>query len=239
MSMQWADLDSDDSDDDVMSNIPIQHAGLNDGTVQVQSYLNEIEEEFPEQPNDTAEDPKSVQNSADESESEEDDEDDEDEEALREALRKAREEKKLKEEKAKKDARPLTKKEKAALKNQELNDLDNLLNELGVSESNGDVKNIDGGKEKTEVNVEGGQSKSSKKKKKRKKKKDGPTSNKVAEEETVEIVDIATALKSKVKGIKKSNNAATAAAKEAKAKSANKKKDKKKKDKYAHGAPSR
>ena len=35
MSMQWADLDSDDSDDDVMSNIPIQHAGLNDGTVQV------------------------------------------------------------------------------------------------------------------------------------------------------------------------------------------------------------
>lgn len=94
MSMQWADLDSDDSDDDVMSNIPIQHAGLNDGTVQVQSYLNEIEEEFPEQPNDTAEDPKSVQNSADESESEEDDEDDEDEEALREALRKAREEKK-------------------------------------------------------------------------------------------------------------------------------------------------
>lgn len=33
--MQWADIDSDDSDDDIMNSIPIQHAGLNDGTVQV------------------------------------------------------------------------------------------------------------------------------------------------------------------------------------------------------------
>jgi len=34
MSMQWADIDSDDSDDEEM-HFPIQHAGLNDGTVQV------------------------------------------------------------------------------------------------------------------------------------------------------------------------------------------------------------
>ena len=34
MSLQWADIDSDDSDDEAM-NIAIQHAGLNDGTVQV------------------------------------------------------------------------------------------------------------------------------------------------------------------------------------------------------------
>lgn len=32
--MKWADIDSDDSDDEVM-NIPVQPAGLNDGTVQV------------------------------------------------------------------------------------------------------------------------------------------------------------------------------------------------------------
>lgn len=34
MSANWADMDSDDSDDEDM-NIPIEHAGLNDGVVQV------------------------------------------------------------------------------------------------------------------------------------------------------------------------------------------------------------
>ena len=34
MSTKWADMDSDDSDDEI-DIIPIQPAGLNDGTVQV------------------------------------------------------------------------------------------------------------------------------------------------------------------------------------------------------------
>ena len=38
--MKWADMDSDDSDDEIM-NIPTQPAGLNDGTVQV-SYHSAI-----------------------------------------------------------------------------------------------------------------------------------------------------------------------------------------------------
>lgn len=37
MSMQWADLDSDDSDDEAIV-MATQHAGLNDGTVQVNIY---------------------------------------------------------------------------------------------------------------------------------------------------------------------------------------------------------
>ena len=33
-TMKWADMDSDDSDDEIV-NMPPQPAGLNDGTVQV------------------------------------------------------------------------------------------------------------------------------------------------------------------------------------------------------------
>lgn len=34
MSKNWADIDSDSSDDET-PNVPIQHAGLNDGTIRV------------------------------------------------------------------------------------------------------------------------------------------------------------------------------------------------------------
>ena len=36
--MQWADLDSDDSDDEAIV-MATQHAGLNDGTVQVRLLI--------------------------------------------------------------------------------------------------------------------------------------------------------------------------------------------------------
>ena len=39
--MKWADMDSDDSDDEI-SHIPIQPAGLNDGTVQVRANIENI-----------------------------------------------------------------------------------------------------------------------------------------------------------------------------------------------------
>lgn len=37
----WADIDSDSSDDEV-ANVPIQHAGLNDGNIQVSVSIFEI-----------------------------------------------------------------------------------------------------------------------------------------------------------------------------------------------------
>ena len=36
-AIKWADMDSDDSDEEEM-NVPIQPAGLNDGTVQVSCF---------------------------------------------------------------------------------------------------------------------------------------------------------------------------------------------------------
>jgi len=88
--MQWADIDSDDSDDEEM-HFPIQHAGLNDGTVQELTNLDELEEASAQQSDEDSE----AIDSDDESDGGESDNENE-KEALRLALQKAREEKKTK-----------------------------------------------------------------------------------------------------------------------------------------------
>lgn len=236
--MKWADLDSDDSDDEVL-NVEIQHAGLNDGTVQAPSAIYsgptvEESQNLSVADND-------LNNYIVESDEESSDEDNE---ASTVALRRAREAKRLKElaesEKDKLTTRNLTKKERQALKEKEMDDLDSLLNEFGLS------------KEESKSN-EAATNQNSKRKKKKKKKKDSSTSMNDADEPNTTLlpasipkenqtqqVNVASILKAKAKSTKKVNIAAASAAKEAKAKNANGKKDKKKKkDKYAHGAPTR
>jgi len=143
--------------------------------------------------------------------------------------------------------KPLSKKERKAIREQELAKLEDLLNEFGVSvqdDKQDEAKNED-------ANEDGRDCEESKSKKKKKKKK------KVIEKKTDEVVipatvaaeevveDVAAVLKAKVEtsGRKKSaaEVAAATAAREAKAKKEAdaKKKKKKNKDKYAHGAPKR
>jgi len=204
--MKWADLDSDDSDDESVIIYDTQPAGLNDGTVQAPDQpgwgdSDESDEEQVDEEDDTAGG----------HESEEDVNDYEETEEAKEALRRAREEKKLKEEEQQKEAaKPLTKKEKQALKSKEMDDLESLLNEFGVAPDEEVVAGADDAKPDAEGDA-AADDKSSKKKKKRKKKKTATSSSAAAAAETTEeaakedtgkTVDIASVLKKKGKTFK-------------------------------------
>ena len=127
-------------------------------------------------------------------------------------------------------AKPLKKKEKAALKNKELDNLDSLLRELGV-EGEEKIGNGDDAKEEPK-STEVTDSKSSGKKNKLKKKENNTSINATATktEETAEVKDVIAGLKETSKSLKKLSGAAAAAVKEAKAKlaAAGKKKEQKK-----------
>jgi len=189
-----------------------------------------------------------------EEEEEEEEETEEERKAREEALRKAKEEKRLREEERKaeeeKKKKPLTKKEKQALKAKEMDEIDDLLNQFGVSAEGDTATSKPEEKEKEETGVQEGTSKSKKKRKNRKKKNGATNDDDKAEATSTEeasgvseAVNVAAVLKAKAKVTKKSaaEIASSTAAKEAKAKkqAAADKKKKKKKDKYAHGAPSR
>lgn len=149
--------------------------------------------------------------------------------------------------------KPLTKKEKQALKEKELNELDNLLSEFGVDASvsrpNSEqdeaprppVHDVD----EEAVETPAGEGKGKKKRKVKKKKAeivDGSEDAQTAEFGPPIVKDVAAVLKAKTVTKEKTpaEVAADKAAKEAKAKKqTEKKKTRKKKDKYAHGAPTR
>jgi len=112
--MQWADLDSDDSDDESIVMVT-QHAGLNDGTVQAQAIITEIQE----QPESDDEEIEATPFSSDNESSDEEEEPTAEEmEAKQEELRKLKEEKRKTQEEEAIKKKPLTKKEKADLSKQ-------------------------------------------------------------------------------------------------------------------------
>ncbi|GMH89215.1 hypothetical protein TrST_g12981 [Triparma strigata] len=123
-------------------------------------------------------------------------------------------------------AKPLTKEEKKALKAAEMDDLDALLNEFGVSEAPAPVPVPS----KSPSVPQPTDSSTSKKKKKKKKKKATPTSSSDTEE-TSEIVDIKSVLASKAKKASSTPSAIAAAKKTAEEKKAKEKAKKAKKDK--------
>lgn len=231
--LRWADSSSDESESEDEFGTTTQHAGLNDGSIGVNftekvivSDMNIIK---PRAAGFSSDEESSMQ-----SESSSDDDVDDEEEKKREAMKKEVETKK------KVTKKPLSKKEKQALKAKELDDLDDLLNEFGV-DTKDEIVTPNEVVAESEPNVATTTS-TSKKKKKRNKKKNTTAASVEPTSENVKTVDVAAVVKAKAKPKEKSaaEKAAATAAKEAKekAKNANKKK-KKKKDKYAHGAPSR
>lgn len=154
--------------------------------------------------------------------------------------------------------RPLSKKEKQALKAKELDALDDIFGEFGIDvvPDKPEPKKAPETKEKAQSPVEDAKNETegraaSKRRKKKKKNKggDGGGENKTSNTkedkpaEPTELLDVAAVLKAKTKtkGKTSAEIAAASAAKEAKAKklAAEKKKKKKKRDKYLNGAPSR
>merc|ERR1712226_296500 len=151
--------------------------------------------------------------------------------------------------------KPLTKKEKQALKKKELDDLNDILKDFGVAGGNDAVKEVENGEPAAIAEGEGDDTTKAKKKKKKRSKGKNNKKEEVGEEpasttekstiepENSETLDVAAVLraKAKPKGKTVAEIAAATASKEAKAKkkAAPDKKKKKKKDKYAHGAPSR
>lgn len=181
--MKWADIDSDDSDDEVM-NIPVQPAGLNDGTVQASIDVNQLSgsTRWADTGSGDEVDAEEQNDEIHESDAEEEEEEQETEEeriAREEALRKAKEEKKLKEEKLKADEeakkKPLTKKEKQALKAKEMNEMDDLFNEFGVAPTASNEEETEQAEDDNNNQEEGEQATQKSKKKRKKKKKNGST----------------------------------------------------------------
>jgi len=263
--LRWADSSSDESEYEEDYPTTTQHAGLNDGFIGLN--FNEAVE-----PDMEAMQPRvALGFSSDEDSSLADDDDsdvdnNEDENKKNDDLAKK---KKEEEEAEKKSAqKPLTKKERQALKAKELGDLDHLLNEFGVASTASTTENNDTKNDKTiatnhdqngKVDENATATTTTKKKKKRNKKKNnseasnsntpaaantttGSSNTGASSNPITTKVDVAAVLKAKAKpkGKSAAEKAAATAAKEAKEKAKNTaKKKKKKRDKYAHGAPSR
>ena len=148
--MRWADSDSDDNSDDEQ-HIPIQHSGLNDGSIPDANVFTQVGGSNAVMPvsammnvqdgvageeddaNNAGKDDDGNNSDSDQSSSE-DETDDEERERRREVIRKAKEDAAAaKASKTKPGLKKnMSKKEKAELKNKELDDLDDLLNEFGV-----------------------------------------------------------------------------------------------------------
>eukprot|EP00816_Leptocylindrus_hargravesii_P013393 CAMPEP_0196816790 /NCGR_PEP_ID=MMETSP1362-20130617/57095_1 /TAXON_ID=163516 /ORGANISM="Leptocylindrus danicus, Strain CCMP1856" /LENGTH=235 /DNA_ID=CAMNT_0042194251 /DNA_START=222 /DNA_END=929 /DNA_ORIENTATION=- len=232
--MRWADDSSSDEED---MYIPPASNQLNDGFISAETAnqitrttgLNWGADSSEEEEEEVVDD--DVWSSSSSSESEEEDDEPAPRVQVAEAVEAPKSEPK----------KPLTKKEKQALKAKELDDLDALLNEFGVSESTpAATTKVDGD---TAQEPEGIATTEKKKKKRNKKKKNGNGSGTV--ESSIDqgastdatVADVVAVLRAKNKPKQKSaaEIAAATAAKEAKKKSeieAKKKKKKKKKPVY-------
>lgn len=240
--IRWADSSDEESEDEyILENQYTEPAGLNDGSIRSHHH----EDPSSQVPDDGGvEDFSSDEGSDVESESESSSDEEEDPQSG------TTEKAELPKEEIKKKiiATPLTKQEKLDLKAKELDDLDSLLNEMGIAAPEKVEEEPSPPIITTEAKIgveKSGTAKRKKKKKKGKAKAGAGEAVNAPEVNGQKVVDVAAVMKAKAKPKEKSaaEIAAATAAKEAKAKKEKadklKKKKRKKKDKYAHGAPSR